>query len=413
MTLVRNVFWMTATTGLRLGSGVALTVVLARVMGVDNFGQLMSWFAVGALLAVPVNYGLGPMLLREAVHQADGGLVLYRDSLGLMLAISIVITAIALPVGSYFHAPVALMAAMMLTHFIESFIQLNSALLRAQDKYIEETKFATIQAGLQFCIVLLASMAYPDPLVVALGFLASRIASVSILTLITKKHLNSNLAPRFTRLSQSVRSGFHYFLDYGLFSTMQYIDVVLLKILAGPTAVGLYQAGMKVAGGINQLINIFVNATLPTLSKRLSGTKLSLAHVLQSVSLYGTLGFILTLPLLLFPEWISATLFGPNFQGLDNVMQILGIFVIVRFIGSGSGVVLVAIGDQQMRSVIMFIGLLALITASYVLMQDQGAEGAAKAVVIAYSVIAILLTALLLSRVGKITASVRHKEHDA
>ncbi len=391
---------------------MALSVVLARQMGVQDFGLLMGWFAVGGLFAIPVNYGLGPLILREAVHQADRGALLLQNIIGLKLAISLPIMLGAALYGGVVHAPVGIMIAMLLTHVIDSYIDLFSCMLRSHGQYSAETRFATLQAALQFVVVFCGVMTSTDPLVVAAAFLFSRLLSLALLVRTMRTSLQASLRPVFSNLRSTASMGFHYFVDNGIQSSLQYVDVVLLKIFAGPVAVGNYQAGMKIVIGLTQAINILVNATLPALSKQLAGKTLEWRPAIKSVILYGGVGAILSLPLFLFSDWISNVLYGHDFSELPATLQLLAGFLFLRFVGAGSGIVLVAIGDQRVRSLAMALGLVVLVAASAVLMPRFGAEGAAFSMIATYGTVAMLLLLTLLHRVGN-TARVVHRGEDA
>ncbi len=391
---------------------MALSVVLARQMGVQDFGLLMGWFAVGGLFAIPVNYGLGPLILREAVHQADRGAFMLQEIIGLKMAISLPIILGALLYGGIVQAPVGIMVAMLLTHVIDSYIDLFSCMLRSHGQYAAETRFATLQAALQFFVVFCGVMLSTDPLVVAAAFLGSRLLSLALLVRTMRINLNASLRPVFSNLRRTASMGFHYFVDNGIQSSLQYVDVVLLKAFAGPVAVGNYQAGMKIVVGLTQAINILVNATLPALSKQLAGRTLGWRPAVQSLLLYGGVGAILSVPLFLFAGWISTVLYGHEFSELPATLQLLAGFLLLRFIGAGSGIVLVAIGDQRMRSLAMAAGLLILVAASAVMMPRFGAEGAALSMIITYGAVASILLLTLVLRVGK-TTRVVHKAEDA
>lgn len=397
---------MGSTTGLRLLSGMALSVILARAMGVEGFGTLMGWFAVGGLFSLPVNYGMGPLILREAVRQDDQGQLLLRQALGLKVVIAVPVLMAAFAYGWWTDGPLLVLAVLLLTHMVDSCVDLFGSVLRANGHYATETVFATFQAVAQFGVIVAAVLVSTATLAVAGAFLLSRFMPLFLAVWAIRKKTGMTVRPCFRNVSGMAKLGFHYFVDNGLQTAIQFVDVVLLKALAGPVAVGNYQAGMKVVVGITQVINILVNATLPGLSRELVKTPVRWKHFWVSILSYGAIGALLSVPLFVFSQELAHLLFGLQFQDLPIVMKLLAIFLIVRFLSAGSGVLLAALGHQQIRSFAMLIGAIVLVTISQYLMRYYGAQGAALSVAVAYGVIGTILTIVLAVHVHRVNQGV-------
>lgn len=397
--VVLDTVWMAGSTSLRLLAGLILFVLLARIVGATDFGRLMMWFAVGALASLPCNYGLSIYLLREVPRTADRGVQLLSDALLLKLAISALTLFVLILVGFALPADRWILLLLVAMHLIESFTDLLCAYLRAGGAFSAETRFVTRQAIVQFVIV--ASVAWFSPTVmsIAAAFAASRAVSVVLAVLTVKAHLNVRLAPSTWPRARVLLRGAHaYFVDFGVQSTLVQIDVVMLAHFAGAAAVGLYQAGMRLAHGISQAITIGVNVALPRLSKESERGGVGTKRVLQVFGVFGAAGACVSVPIYCLAPQIASLLFGKSFAGLDGVLRVIAIFLFIRFLGAAAGVLLIALGDQRSRATVMVGAVASLATLAVLLMPSGGAVGAAQAMTITYVLIALALTTILIVR---------------
>lgn len=390
---------MAGSTILRLLAGLLLFIVLARVVGPTDFGRLMIWFSIGALATLPCNYGLSIYLLREVPRSEHRGVQLLSDALFLKLIISTITVVVVIFVGFAFPTDRWLFLLLVAVHLTDSFTDLLCAYLRAGGSYSAETRFVTLQAVVQFCIVASVAWVTADLIAIAAAFLASRVVSVTLAVFAVRKHLDSPLVRTSWQRARSLLGSAHaYFVDFGVQSTLIQLDVVMLAHFAGAAAVGLYQAGMRLAHGISQAITIAVNVMLPRLSKESEMGRISVKRVVQVFVVFGTAGACVALPLYFLAPQIASLLYGNGFAGLDGVLRVIAMFLFIRFLGAAAGVLLIVLGDQRTRAMVMVGAIASLATLAAVLMPSGGAVGAAQAMVITYVLIALSLTTVLVVR---------------
>lgn len=410
MSIARDSFWMMGSTALRLASGMFVFIVLARVMGVDNFGILMTWFAVAALCALPTNFGLSVYLLREAVRSEARCNRLLNQALGLKVLICSA-TVLLLILASFSHVVNAsVLWPLFLMHSAESFTDLLCAQMRVSGAYAQETNFVTKQAVLQFLVVSLVAVINNSPSFIAWGFAVSRVVSLFVAKGVVTVLINDALWPQFKGSGQVARGAMHYFVDFGVQSTLIQIDIVLLGYFSGPTAVGIYQAGMRIVHGLSQLISVLVNVLLPRLSRNLIGQRLNLAIAGKVSAVFMFAGLTLGFTLYETAQPVTHSLYGYSFRALVPVLQLLALFLFIRFVGAAAGVLLIANGNQGIRALTMLLGLLVLCVAGYYLMPEGGAFGAAQAMCVTYAFIALSLVGFVMR---ELTVAKRHERFSA
>lgn len=390
---------MAGSTALRLASGLLLFVVLARVLGVAEFGRLMMWFAIAALIALPTNFGLSVYLLREVPLSADRGASLLVDAVVLKVMIaSVTLTALA-GVSLVTDIDTMLLWPLALTHLVDTFTDLLCAQLRAGGAFSVETRFVTRQSLLQFLIIALVAWSAPFAAAVAWSFLASRIISLMLAISVVARHLPSGWPkPRLTSAWALLRKARAYFADFGVQSSLIQVDVVLLGHFAGATAVGLYQAAMRVGHGISQAISVLVNVLLPRLSKRSATQAITWRPALLVTGVFSLLGGSVALPLYFGADFFAAVLYGDGYSGLPQIFQVVALFLFIRFLGAAAGVLLIACGDQGRRAIVMLLAVLLLGLLSAYCMPRFGAIGAVVAMCGTYAFIAISFALLVVLR---------------
>lgn len=398
--ILRDAFWMAGSTGLRLLSGVVLFVVLARLLGVSDFGNLMMWFAIAGLLSLPTHFGLSTYLLREVPISDDQGASILVDAFLLKGIIACGTVCIVVLTSYLVDFDSRLLWPLVFMHFIESFTELLCVHLRTSGAFKTETRFVTRQAVAQFVVIGLIAWFYPSAEPVAWAFALSRVVSLIIAIRVASREFSGVVFPkpdvaRSLKLMSSARA---YFADFGVQSTLIQIDVVLLGHLAGAAAVGLYQAAMRFAHGISQVITVLVNVVLPRLSHCLVGQQLDARLSLKVFAAFFVAGVSVSLPLYIFADSLSYLLYGSNYAGVSKVFEVIAMFLLIRFAGAAAGVLLIAVGDQGRRAVVMLLAVICLGLFSCYFMPRLGAVGAAAAMTGTYLVIATTLTVLVFLR---------------
>jgi O-antigen/teichoic acid export membrane protein len=366
---VRNLFSMGVSTGARLSFGMLSFVVMARALGPTDFGQLMIWLSICTLLALIANFGLAPYLLREIGIAPQSANLVMGEVLTAKLLLSGVVITIAL-CGAVLvkTASLAVFFLLLGAMLIESTTEFLNVRFRATNRYAEEARIATVATMLQFAVIALAVWLKPSISVAAFAYFLSRTLVLSITWYAQRRHFDPLRLGSLRSALRRIRSTVAYAIDLGLQSLFGQIDSLVLNHYVGPSAVGVFQAGMRVVLGGAQAASILGNVFLPrAAAAAVDPVRFQRESRLVQTAFVGTGAFV-GLVLASCSELITQTLFGPEFSELVELLPWFGLLFFVRFIAASWGVVLTAAGKQGFRAWINTIqwGLVAILAAMLV-----------------------------------------------
>lgn len=372
---------MGSSTAIRISSGLLSFAFLARVLGPEGFGQFMLWFSIATLIGLVANYGLIPYMLRELTVQKEHASKLIGEVLTAKLMLSTLLIFIVLPcsflIDSAFRFVfISLFFAMLFDSLTEFF---NTG-YRTTNRYASETKIATTASILQLLFIVVIVYFYPTVLAASLATMGSRILVSFITWRDQNQYLNGiNLGSIQSGIAQLKRS-FSYAIDFVLQSLMGQVDSIIISNMVGVSAVGIYQAGMRIFLGCAQAANVLANVFIP----RLSNVTNSQSSNIQSInnqeikyvqfSFIGV-GIVLGLIMATGASLITNLVFGAAFSELTTLFPLFGLLFFIRFFAASQGVILTSAGLQLFRTYAnLALWIVVLITA-FLLVPDLGLKG--------------------------------------
>jgi O-antigen/teichoic acid export membrane protein len=351
MALIKNIALMGTSTAMRLGCGLLSFVVMARLLGPDQFGILMLCFSAAGLLALLSNYGFAPYLLREIGANPDAAVSLMSEVLTAKIMLSLVVGIIG--VGSILLvSPTTYLIFLLLlaAQIADSLTELFNIGYRATNRYGAETQLASIAAVIQLCLVVAACVWLAAPIAAAIAFLIARLIVLGI-TWRSQLNYYSQLKIASWRLGWVQIKRTHTFAsDFALQNLFGQVDSIVLNHFLGPASVGIYQAGMRVFNGGAQVAGVLANVFLPRAAQS-TGDKVKFAKEMLTIqSVFVGSGLIFGLLLAIAAKPITILLFGENFLSLAAILPWFGALFLIRFIASSWGIILTSLGEQSYRA---------------------------------------------------------------
>jgi len=347
---------------LRMASGLASLLLLARGLGPADYGFVVTIFAYGAIAALLTDFGAPIRLLRDvgAEPQRAGELVAMclRIKTALLLVASVTL-AIALlwlrPGLPALEAGVLLYASIL----VLSYGDVALVGLRAQG-----------HAGLEAGVVLAGTLAFVaalalttfsgDMLLVAAAILAARLMQAVLAFLVLRRLVRLGPCLKWPTRNE-LRAGSGLALDTVLTALSGQIDLVLVSAVLGFEASGLYQVAARTAAYALLPSQVLANAYTPMLSRlhREAGNAASLERQMRfEFVLYGAgLGALVAMVMPLLGPW----LFGPAFDAPAALWIGFGAWVFARFAIGGLGIALVARRAVRARLVGQGLGLVVIL----------------------------------------------------
>lgn len=339
----------------RLLVGLLLFLLLARLWGPAPFGQFTFVFSVSALLVLIVDFGFSLYVLREVAARRSEATALISEAMAAKMRLAVVCATVALAVALAAGpraVPPALLLPLLLAALAMSFADFFIAPLRAMGLYKAECALVVAANTLQLTIAGGVAWYGGDTVAVAWTMALSRLVFMCV----AGAQLGRILPDLNLRrpLSGRRRGTIGKILPYGLDGVMAVAwtqaDVVLVRLLFGQQAVGLYAAGQKIVLGIGALAPVVGNVMIPSMTALVARHSPRFWRMaFRTAALLMCIGLVFALPMILLPDQIVVLLFGPAYRDLAGLLPMFGLVVLVRYAGAGAGVVITAAGLQARR----------------------------------------------------------------
>ena len=371
------------------------TIVLARVMGVSDYGSYAFVIATITLLGVPAMLGIDRLLIRDlAVYVGDNSYGLARGLLAratqqtlvisLLIAIGAAVVAWFVAGGEITTALVAFWAGLAALPFLALGRVAQGGMMGLHRVVMGQFPDLLLRPGLLLAAVVVAIVALgpplPAPLVVGLYALTSVLAcGVAYVLLFSHRPAQMRAEPAAYRGREWLGAS----LALALLSSTAIINtqtgVVLLGSIGTPEQAGLYAVAQRGA-----LLVAFplaaVNAAIgPTAARLWAAHEPARLQRLVTASARGIL--LASLPIglifIVFGRQIITLLFGAEFAAADAPLAILSMGQLVNAATGSVAVLLVMTGFQHRATAAMAAGAGLNVLLGLVLIPGYGEVGAA------------------------------------
>ena len=381
-----NSVWQMGSFAARALSGLGAVVLLARSAGPESLGAFQFALVLTALL--PYYFGLPSLLAREVARRPEDGQRWVEAGMLIALSAGVGFSVLLVLGARLVGASPATALAVSLASIAMAFdgvARVEFAAFWAWERLRIETFVTTLQEA-----AFLIGVAY----VVASGggvagsllaFGVSRALGAVVAWWFVARHLRAWPIPRGSVdfLRSTVARCTPFAVNDTLTLTYMRADAVLLGVLQGPTAVGLYQAGTNLVLNLNVIARSVNHALYPRMSrawpdrpqafKRLRSASL---HTIGLIAMPATVGSFL-----LAPETF-AFLYGPGFAPAVVTYQLLVLVIPVRMIGNTFSLSLVATDRQRPRMAAVAAAAALNLVLNLVLIPSWSYLGAAVATVV-------------------------------
>ena len=396
---------------------LATSVLLARILGIEEFGQYVFLYSLILIISIPARMGLPQLVLRETAYakreDATGKIRgIWRWATRTAMGISLVITAVVAAVVYFsretFPDPGAALAALVLIPLI-SLGNLRSAALRGIGKVVSGQLPELLLRPLFFVIVLAIVFLRSPPqgltaidgiLINAGSALAAFLVGTAML-LFTMRGLPRQNIEKFGDRSL-ILSAMSLGMIAGLTAINNNLDIVMIRFWLTERDVGLYRPASALSDvamfGV-QIINVVI---MPRVASLFKGGQIKELESLVRKATWagGSSGFIGFVVLATFGEILLAHLYGPDFVGGYIPLVILGLGQAVNAsFGAAAGLLnMSGFENRTLRAI--SIAIVVNVVLNAVLMKFMGINGAALATLTAVWTYKVLLTRDIKKLVG-------------
>ena len=393
--LARDTVGVMAIQALSMGLGFAVSVVLARLLGVREFGLYSLAMSVLGLLVVPATFGFPQLLVREiAAYRVKGewglirGLLRFAQRTSLFASLGIALLgglALWLLSGRFSSETLRVLALAFVALPFWALLNLHGAALRGFEQILAGQWVSTVMRPLGFLILvgviwLLAGGMADASLALGLHILAAGI-TLAFAFYLLRRQLNrsvpSNAVSEDTAIW--VRSSLSLAFLALLSLIPQHAGILMLGWMRSPKEVGLYkvayQTGLLITFGL-MAVNTVIAPTLAQLYTLREKAKLR--KVMLTASAVAT---VFASPLMLLftvkGAWFLDLAFGEAFAASATALAIIAGGQLINAATGPVGFLLIMSGHENRATFNVGITSVMNLVLNFVLIPLWGLTGAA------------------------------------
>jgi O-antigen/teichoic acid export membrane protein len=395
--ILKNTFWLFSEKIVLMSCGLILSVLCARLLGPERFGDYSYLLALIAFIVPLSSFGLNSLLVKEQIRlQADLNVIyssaFFIRSVGALICTLCIVLIISLSnlgveakIGGAFFALSYLLSGFQVTVFYFQATHLN--------RKISTIRMSMLVIFLVFKIIILFITAKLEHLLILMA-VESLILFLTYSYALNKK--NVYISYKYFDLGYAlslVKKSFWLFLS-GIAAILYLkIDQVMLMAFQGPIAVGTYAVAAKISEVWFFFPEAFMAAVFPILLKQ---NRSDMNKTLQvCLDILVLLAVILVILTLIFADALISTLYGADYVASIPILKlhIIGcLFVFTRAVVSKW----LIINDFYRYSLLSHgFGAVINITLNLFLIPSFGGIGAAYATVISYACASFVVFAFI------------------
>lgn len=372
------------------GVSYGFVLLLAHIMSPRDFGQVVFLINTAALASIIGACGQQTAIIRfvpslvSSKHNDDLNKFL-ANAFGQTLLVTCIVSLIAFPLYVVTQ-PTSLttIALGVLLIPLIVWIDVQSSLLRARGKSQASIFPKEIVWRLFSGIILIAVINTQTAKFISVEQTLGVLALILLLLNIYLLRANTQMIPRWNGLSIRWRTHTNPFWISSVSNVfLAYADVIIVGLLIGPKAAGVYFA----ANRVSQLLAFGMTGFNVTISPKLSeafdhGAVDDVTRIARSATLNGSLISIVIGAFIWVMVHPILQMFGPEFVQAETIVKILLLAGLLNAIGGPSDIVLNMCGQEKIA---MKIGLITLIFSAMllpILTLTSGTYGAAVAVLV-------------------------------
>lgn len=382
--LARNTFFSTITAGTYFFAGTLLIILLGRLLEVEEFGTVTLAIAVTTLLAILPNYGFNLLIIREISQGIISKSEVFWNVLlvKVILAIlSVFILWIYLSLSSLADQP-AVFIIFYFSIIVRSFTEFINAFQKAEENFHSESITIFIQNLVLLTLIIVAgTISDLSAVFVAILILIGRSAGfiIACFALFIDSKRQSNEIPELkVQLSSAwslSKKAFPFAIQAALGVIYFQSDTVIIGELLGITSVGYYQASMRLVLALLRVPAILISAFYPRIAREMAVNDsehhdMNISRTLIHILLFT--GGVLSVSLLLLSEAIILLVYGEKMAPAIPILQILSLILIVRFVASGYGLIIISIHRQHFTVLVASVAVLLNVTLNMLLIPRFG-----------------------------------------
>jgi O-antigen/teichoic acid export membrane protein len=388
--IVRNLTLQSATEAVSLASGLLVTLVLSRHLGVAGFGQFNYLFAFLYFFLAVNDLGVNTIVVRE-ISQAParageiiGSLLSFRLALGTLSLLVLWAIVFAVDFSTELRVALALIGFVLPLNALRLPVVIFQSRLR-----FDYAAAVEISNRLATAALVLGAVALDAGLIgVTSALLAGDLIGVGATCLFSRRLVRPawRIEPAYWRvvLRWSLPLGMAGVLS----AVVNRVDFLMLERMADMHQLGLYGAAYKLTGLVERLPQMVVATLYPLMARQALENPRALGALYRKglLTLAG-LAIAMAVSMTLLGTPIIRIVFGEQYGDAVRALRILVWASACLYVALPGGFALISLGRVRLNLLTLVAGAATNIALNVVLIPRFGYIGAAAATVAAFAVI--------------------------
>ncbi len=405
--LAKNTMYLTLASIFQKAIAFIYFALIARYVGVESTGAYFLALVIVTVIAVFEDIGITSVVIREVAKAESTAKQWTQTVIGIKIftiPVAILIAIFVPIIFGYDHEVTILIRIAILVMMADTISLSFYGILRGLQNlkfeslgiFIGQSITATL--GITFMLTGVATL---ELLILAL--IAGSIWNVVFSIYHVVKTLGWDcLIPSYTQGWKPLKIAFAFFLAAIFTKVYSYVDSIILSIVDGTDAVGLYAVAYKMTYAFQFLPLAFVAALYPTMSAQAKNGEELKSILLNSFWYMGLMVFPIVFGIWAIAPEIIDLFYGVEFTESALALQILIFVLIFIFLDFPIGSLLNATDRQVTKTGIMGSTMVVNITANFILIPIYGIVGASIAGLISF-IFMFCLGWIFVRRIIKIT----------
>lgn len=406
--VIRNTGFQGLTFGSLALSNAIIVIAVGRIAGPDKLGSLSFAITVTLLGSILGDLGIGMLLTREASRrreQAESVATLTGNGLAISMLLGLLMVAAANLVAPFVGVSPESIAGIKIVAVGVGFSTLSSILkgvFYAYEKMHYETVYIVLQE-VMYVALALVFLSVSLPFVwIFWAYSGSRLVGLIVALIIYRSRIGPlRLSFTWPVWRTLIWQGLPFAANSALALVYIRSDVILLGLLAGSVAVGIYEAGAVVGVRANVVARMVTNSMLPSLARdyppKVSGFETKIMAVMRYLLL---MGVPMSIVLATFSSEIIALFYGEQFRASVLIFAILAIVIPLRFLSNVLATGLTASNAQGRRTLAVFVASVVNVVLNLLLIPVYSYLGAAISSVVTELCLFLILFYFLRRRIA-------------
>ena len=384
--IVANMGWLLADRVLRVLVSLLLGAWVARYLGPEQFGKLNYAIALVSLFSVLATLGLEEIVIRDLVAYPQEKDRILNTCLFLRLTSTLISIGIISLILSLTHGEDTLLQRII---FLVSLVLAPQSIIDTIDLWFKSQVNSKSSVIIKDICLIFSSfvkiilLLYKAPLLAFIGVILCEF-TIAALALVGLYSWQSNrISLRAIDLSTArrlLKDGWPMIFSGLAVIIYTRVDQVMLGMLAGHGAVGLYSAATKVSEAWNFIPIIVVSSLYPKIvSSRQENAADFYGKIQKLYNLMVLLSYAVSLFFTLFSGLVVSLIYGPQYTETAHILPILMGTSLFSSLSMARGSFLMTMNWATLQLVTVTIACLANVGLNYFLIPRYGGYGAAVA----------------------------------